>query len=148
MKNPVRRFRPIFHAKKAGSKATSTKSSIKSRLSLRHASAQQGFALSLAIGLGLVMTAIGITTILVAQNDRLAAQQRKESGSGLFVAEGGTARMLAQFQKPNNSLLLVRNYDSINPTTNKTYLGPDGVPNSGDEAVNPAFRPQELARPI
>ncbi len=102
---------------------------------MRQASTEQGFALPLAMGLGLVIIAIGITTIFVAQNDRKTAQHRKESGSGLFVAEGGTARMLAQFQKPNNSLLLARNYDTINSKTGRTYLGPDGVPNSGDEEI-------------
>jgi hypothetical protein len=94
---------------------------------------QGGFALPLAIGLGLVMAGMGITTLFVAQNDRSSAQQRKESGSGLSVAEGGIARMLAQFNKANNSLLLVRNYDTINSSTGKTHLGSDGVPNSGDE---------------
>jgi hypothetical protein len=108
---------------------------MKSLFSWRQDSTQQGFALSLAMGLGLVMIAISITTIFVAQNDRQTALHRKEAGSGLFVAEGGTARMLAQFQKPNNSLLLVRNYDTIDPQTGKTYLGPDGVPNSGDEEI-------------
>jgi hypothetical protein len=132
MRRPARLVRRILHPKKAASKITFTTGG----LTLRQPTAQQGFALSLAIGLGLVITAIGITTLFVAQNDRLTAYQRKESGSGLFVAEGGIARMLAQFQKPNNSLLLVRNYDTLNPKTGKTYLGPDGVPNSGDEENN------------
>jgi hypothetical protein len=129
MRQPVKLSRHINDRKRSSSKGLFTKN----LFSLRQSSAQQGFALSLAIGLGLVITAIGITTIFVAQNDRQTAQHRKESGSGLFVAEGGTARMLAQFQKPNNSLLLARNYDTINAETGKTYLGPDGVPNSGDE---------------
>jgi hypothetical protein len=92
-----------------------------------------GFAMVLALGLGLLMTTLAIGAIFVAQSDRTNAVQRKTTGSSLSVAEGGTANILAQFQKPNNSLLLVRNYDTINPTTGKTYLGPDGVPNSGDE---------------
>jgi hypothetical protein len=129
MKPSVRLFRCIPYLKRASSKTISAKD----LSAWRQASAQQGFALPIAIGLGLVMTVIGITTIFVAQNDRSTAVQRRESGSGLFVAEGGIARMLAQFQKPNNSLLMVRNYDTINPATHKTYLGPDGVPNSGDE---------------
>jgi hypothetical protein len=129
MRQPVKLSRCIHEQQRSSSKGTATRD----LFSLRLASTQQGFALSLAMGLGLVMIAIGITTIFVAQNDRKAAQHRKESGSGLFVAEGGTARMLAQFQKPNNSLLLARNYDTINSKTGKTYLGPDGVPNSGDE---------------
>jgi hypothetical protein len=129
MRQPVKLSRHVHNRKRSSGKSLL----VKSLCSLRQASAQQGFALSLAIGLGLVITAIGITTIFVAQNDRQTAQHRKESGSGLFVAEGGTARMLAQFQKPNNSLLLARNYDTINSKTSRTYLGPDGVPNSGDE---------------
>ena len=83
--------------------------------------------------MGLVLTVMAVTTIILAQNDRSIALQRRESSSGLFVAEGGVARILAQLQKPNNALLMVRNFDTLNPSTNKTYLGPDGVPNSGDE---------------
>ena len=94
---------------------------------------QQGFALLMALVLGLMMTSMAIASVFVAQSDRTNAVQRKTTGAGLFVAEGGAAGLLAQFQKHNNSLLLVRNYDSINPKTNTTYLGPDGVPNSGDE---------------
>ena len=92
-----------------------------------------GFAMVLALGLGLMMTTLAIGAIFVAQSDRTNAVQRKATGSSLSVAEGGMANLLAQFQKPNNSLLLVRNYDTINPTTGKTYLGPDNIPNSGDE---------------
>jgi hypothetical protein len=99
----------------------------------RRTDEQQGFALLLALGLGLAMTTMAIAAIFVAQSDRSTAVQRKTSGSGLFVAEGGSAGILAQFQHPSNSLLLVRNYDTVNPDTGKTYLGPDGVPNSGDE---------------
>ena len=105
----------------------------KSLWAMRRDLSQRGFALPLAIGMGLVLTVIAVTTIIVAQNDRSIAIQRRESGSGLFVAEGGIARILAQFQKPNNALLMVRNFDTINSSTHKTYLGPDGVPNSGDE---------------
>jgi hypothetical protein len=127
----MRFVRYILHPKKAAR----TVYPAKALLALHRSPAHQGFALSLAIGLGFVITAIGITTICVAQNDRQTAQHRKESGSGLFVAEGGIARMLAQFHKPNNSQLLTRNFDTINSKTGKTYLGPDGVPNSGDEEV-------------
>jgi hypothetical protein len=132
MRRPARRVRHILHPKKAASKVIPAKD----LRAFHQSSARQGFALSLAIGLGFVMTAIGITTICVAQNDRQTAVHRKDSGSGLFVAEGGIARMLAQFHKPNNSLLLTRNYDTIDSKTGKTYLGPDGVPNSGDEEID------------
>lgn len=97
---------------------------------------QNGFALPLAMGLGLVMLTLGMTTILVSQNNRSTAWQRKESGVSLASAEGGLARTLAQLMKPNNAALLALNYDPINPQTGKTYFGPDGVLNSGDEESN------------
>jgi hypothetical protein len=85
------------------------------------------------MGLGLVMLVLGAATVMVAQGDRATALQRKESGSSLAVTEGGIARLLAQLAAPNNSILLGRNYDTINPDTGKTYLGRDGILNSGDE---------------
>ncbi|PZD73746.1 hypothetical protein C1752_01872 [Acaryochloris thomasi RCC1774] len=99
----------------------------------RYQKADQGFALPLAIGLGLVMLTLGMTTILVSQNSRSTAWQRKESGASQASAEGGFARTLAQLMRPNNAVLLARNYDPINPKTGKTYFGPDGMLNSGDE---------------
>jgi hypothetical protein len=94
---------------------------------------ERGFALPLAMGMGFVMILLGITTVLIAQGDRSAAFQRKETGSSLAITEGGMARTLAQLADPNNAILLGRTYDTINPDTGKTYLGQDGVPNSGDE---------------
>ncbi|MGB7416451.1 MAG: hypothetical protein WA902_19765, partial [Thermosynechococcaceae cyanobacterium] len=94
---------------------------------------QQGFALPLAMGLGFVMLIIGMSTIMVAQSDRSTAFQRRETGASFAVTEGGIARVLAQLTQKNNAVLLTRNYDTLNPKTNQTYLGIDGVPNSGDE---------------
>jgi hypothetical protein len=85
------------------------------------------------MGLGFVMLILGMSTIMVAQGDRTSSWQRKESSSTLAVTEGGMARTLAQLTAPNNAVLLNRNYDTINPKTNKTYLGPDGIANNGDE---------------
>lgn len=109
------------------------RSRLNKRLLRPQPKAQQGFALAIAMAMGLIMTTMGIAALFVAQNDRTTAVQRRTSGSGLFVAEGGVARTLAQLQQPNNSLLLVRNYDALNSRTGRTYLGPDGVPNTGDE---------------
>ncbi len=96
----------------------------------------QGFALPLALGLGFVMVILGLSTIMVAQSDRISAFSRKQAGASLAIAEGGMARSLAQLTAPNNAVLLNRNYDTINPKTGKTYLGPDGMFNSGDEEAN------------
>lgn len=94
---------------------------------------EQGFALPIALGMGFVMVTLGIATLIIAQNDLTNSWQRKESGASLAVAEGGLARTLAKLTAPNNAVLLPLNYDTINPKTGKTYLGPDGVLNSGDE---------------
>lgn|GEM_PF-3421532 len=96
----------------------------------------QGFALPLAMGLGFVMVILGMSTMIVAQSDRISAFNRKESGASLALAEGGMARSLAQLTAPNNAVLLNRNYDVISPKTGKTYLGPDGMLNSGDEEAS------------
>lgn len=96
-----------------------------------------GFALPLALGLGFVMVVLGLTMMMTAQSDRITSWQRKESGASLSTAEGGMARTLAQLTVPNNAILLNRNYDTINAKTGKTYLGPDGVFDSGDEEAEP-----------
>lgn len=98
---------------------------------------EQGFALPLALGLGFVMVILGLSTMMVAQSDRTSAFNRKQAGASLAIAEGGMARSLAQLIAPNNAVLLNRNYDTINPKTGKTYLGPDGIFNSGDEETSP-----------
>ncbi len=97
---------------------------------------EKGFALPLALGLGFVMVILGLSTIMVAQSDRISAFNRKQAGASLAIAEGGMARSLAQLTAPNNAVLLNRNYDTINPKTGKTYLGPDGMFNSGDEEAS------------
>lgn len=100
-------------------------------------SLDKGFALPLALGLGFVMIILGLSTMMMAQSDRISAFNRRQSGASLALAEGGMARSLAQLTKPNNAVLLNRNYDTINPETGKTYLGPDGLFNSGDEETSP-----------
>jgi hypothetical protein len=93
-----------------------------------------GFALPTAIALGLIMIAFAGASILVAQNDRNNAVQRRASGASTLVSDGAIARALLELSKPNNSLLLIRNYDPTDPRTGKNYLGADGTSNSGDES--------------
>lgn len=93
----------------------------------------QGFALPLAMGLGFVMLTLSATLILVSQGGLMSARQRRGSGVSFAMAEGGVSRVLAHLTQRDNAILLGRNYDTINPETGKTYLGTDGVPNSGDE---------------
>ena len=93
---------------------------------------QQGFVFPLALGLGMVMILLGITTMIHSQKAQTTATQRRQMGNSLLATEGGVARTLTQLSQRNNASLLIRNYDRINPNTG-TYLGPDGIPNNGDE---------------
>lgn len=92
----------------------------------------RGFALPVAVGMGLIMLLVAATLIVRSQGGQVTASARKRTGESLAVAEGGIARTLAQLTQSNNAGLLTRNYDPINPGTGKTYLGPDGLLNTLD----------------
>ncbi len=96
---------------------------------------ETGFVLPISIALGMVMLALASVSLLVAQSDRNNASARQQSGASVLVGDSAISRVLVQLSKPNNGALLTRNYDPINPKNNKNYLGPDGVPNNGDETV-------------
>ncbi len=104
------------------------------KAAFRNSPSNRGFVLPIALGMGLIVVLVGVAAIARSQNARTNAFARTQTAGGsLTIAEGGVARTLAQLIKPNNSVLLSRNYDSINPKTNKTYLGADGILNNGDE---------------
>jgi hypothetical protein len=105
----------------------------KLKATLRHGSDERGFALPLVLGMGLMMLMSGALLITLSQNNSTIASGRVRTGNSFAVAEGGVARTLAQLTKPDNAVLLARDYDPINPKTGKTYLGPDGILNNGDE---------------
>ncbi len=92
-----------------------------------------GFALPLAMGIGLVLIALATATLLLAEDDNRLSAQRRDSSDSLLVAETGVAITLAQLNKPNNSGFLTRNLDQVNTATSKNFLGPDGLPNTNDE---------------
>jgi hypothetical protein len=94
-----------------------------------------GFALPLAMMLGLIMLAIAGTSLLVAQGDRNNAVQRKTSNASLLVSDSAVSRALLELNKSNNGVLLIRNYDPTDPKTDKNYLGSDGTAKSGDEST-------------
>jgi hypothetical protein len=94
-----------------------------------------GFALPLAMMLGMIMLAIAGTSLLVAQGDRNSAVQRKTSNASLLVSDSAVSRALLELNKSNNGVLLIRNYDPTDPKTGKNYLGADGIPKSGDEST-------------
>ncbi|NCJ05490.1 hypothetical protein GS597_02960 [Synechococcales cyanobacterium C] len=105
----------------------------RSRPRYRHGQTRrvQGFALPMAMLMGMVMIMLGITTLLQAQGGQLSSFSRTQTGSSFLVAEGGLARVLAQLSQPENTILLTQTYD---PTTNPakhTWPWPknDDIPN-------------------
>ncbi|MBW4552892.1 MAG: hypothetical protein KME35_17540 [Aphanocapsa sp. GSE-SYN-MK-11-07L] len=99
----------------------------------------QGFTLVVAMAIGVIMLLLTTTLITKAQQDQAISTTRSRTSNSLAVAEGGMARALTELIKAHNSVLLTRNYDPLNPSTSKTYFGPDGILNNGDEegtAVN------------
>jgi hypothetical protein len=109
-----------------------------------------GFSLPVAMGMGLVILMIGALLIARSMQSQAISIGRSRSSNSLAIAEAGVARTLAQLTEANNAILLTLNYDPINPKTNKTYLGPDGIANNSDEessAVNGWANPMASAPP-
>ncbi|MBW4618105.1 MAG: hypothetical protein KME17_01810 [Cyanosarcina radialis HA8281-LM2] len=109
-----------------------------------------GFSLPVAMGMGLVILMIGALLIARSMQSQAISIGRSRSSNSLAIAEAGVARTLAQLTEANNAILLSLNYDPINPETNKTFLGSDGVPNNGDEessTVNQWANPTAGASP-
>lgn len=80
----------------------------------------EGFSLVMAMGMGLLMLIIATALIFRASRHEAIASTHTQTGDSLAVAEAGVARTLAQMTKPENAVLLNRNYDRI-PSTSNTY---------------------------
>jgi len=72
----------------------------------RNNNAKQGFVLPTLIGLGLIMTVVGLTMIGRSSNDQQTAISQKQSAQAQFAAEAGITRTLSYFNKPENSIYL------------------------------------------
>lgn len=107
----------------------------KLKIALKDISSEQGFAIPIAVGMGLIMILIATTMIVRSQGDQVTASAQKGAAQSLAISEGGVARSLSTLKQLNNGSYLKLNYDLINPATNKTYLGADGIPSSGDEGA-------------
>lgn len=59
----------------------------------------QGFALPLAVGMGLIMILVGMTMIARSQNDQITASAQKATASGLGVSEAGVTHVQSFLNK-------------------------------------------------
>ncbi|NJN23856.1 MAG: hypothetical protein HC810_04965 [Acaryochloridaceae cyanobacterium RL_2_7] len=83
--------------------------------------------------MGLIFLTLMSVSLLEAHSRRETAQVRQTAGASTIVTDSAIARILVELAKPENSGLLTRNFDPINPETRRNYLGRDSIVNSGDE---------------
>jgi len=72
------------------------------KVALKNCSSEQGFAIPIAIGLGLIMILIGSTMVVRSQGDQVTASAQKATADSLGVAETGVTRvqsLLKRFPK-------------------------------------------------
>lgn len=65
----------------------------KLKIALRRRSSEQGFALPIVVGLGLIMTLIGVTMIVRSQGDQVTASAQKATAQSVGVAEAGITQV-------------------------------------------------------
>lgn len=83
------------------------------KLVLKNRSAEQGFVIPIAVGMGLIMILIATTMIVRSQGDQVSASAQKATAQSLAVAEGGMTRTLFKLNQssPDVSSLMKRTYD-------------------------------------
>lgn len=91
---------------------------LKTALILMRNSKEQGFAVAIALVIGLVMLLVGTTMIVRSQGDKTNGTLQKSTSKSLSVAEAGVTR-IQQFLN-NNRLFATVNYPWSNYVTNTT----------------------------
>ncbi len=85
----------------------------------------QGFALPMALGMGLIMLLVGITMILRSQDDQVTASAQKATNRALGAAETGISR----YQSFINNNRLIAKYPR---TGNPSWTNPSSIPGIND----------------
>lgn len=67
-------------------------------IAFRRRSGEQGFALPIAVAMGLIMILISSTLLVRSQNDRVVATAQKETARSLSLSEVGVTRTLSLFK--------------------------------------------------
>jgi hypothetical protein len=96
-----------------------------------------GFALPTAIFLGMLAILMALTTIVRSQSSQATAKGLQKKIQAGFVADAGVSQILASLKDSRYQTLLARNHDPVD-ASGSTYLGSDGIPQSGDETTTPA----------
>lgn len=80
---------------------------------------ERGFALPVAMGMGLIAIVIALTAVARSQNDRITALNKKETGTSLNAAEAG-ATQVQEFLNRNRALA---NYNLTSWATSNAFCG-------------------------
>ena len=93
----------------------------KLKLALISYASEKGFALPVVIGMGLIMTLIGMTMIMRSQGDQVTAVAQKGTAQSVATAEAGIAQVLSFI----NSVRIVADKDLKNwqNAYDKSYVG-------------------------
>jgi len=87
---------------------------------LQKRSSDQGFALPVAVGMGLIMILVGTTMILRSQDDQVTASAQKATARGLGAAETGITRYQTLIN--NNRLIALYNRTGTVSWTNASSI--------------------------
>jgi hypothetical protein len=96
----------------------------KLKIALRSCSSEQGFAIPVAVGIGLVMLLVGVTMIIRSQGDQVTASAQKATARSLNAAEAGITRVQSVMNTYRIlSNITLTNIASTPPTTswNRVY---------------------------
>jgi hypothetical protein len=91
------------------------------KASLIRRSSEQGFAMPVAIGLGLVMLLVGATMIVRSQSEQAIGSAQKNTALGLSAAEAGVTKVQSFLN--TNRLLAVKSYPWTSFLVNSTTGG-------------------------
>jgi len=109
----------------------------KLKIALRRRSSEQGFAMPIAVGIGLVMLLVGVTMIIRAQGDQVTASAQKATAQSLGTTETGITRVqsLMNIYRILNNITLT-NINSTTTNWSRVYdASPPNCSTSGSTAV-------------
>ncbi len=109
----------------------------KLKIALIGCCSDKGFALPIAVGLGLIMLLIGATMIMRSQGDQVTASAQKATNRGLSAAETGITR----YQSLINSNRVIATYNRTAPSGSPSWVNASAIPGitntcSGNNGAN------------
>lgn len=94
------------------------------KIALVNYSSEQGFAIPIALGMGLIMLLVGATMIVRSQGDQVTASAQKATNRGLSAAETGITR----YQSLINSNRVIATYSRTAPSGSPSWANASTIP--------------------